>query len=130
MRKSLSERKSTDRRESYLFGLYYGIHKNIWGAFLSIHRHRRAFTFPLRCTFKEHSTYSSVQLLKMLIKAFLFKIERIQTDIGMGFIKSFDECKKGNLSLFEVRLKELGSVTSSFVLTRQDIGTLSPFPFL
>ena len=58
--------------------------------------------------FKEQSTYSSVQFLEMLLKAFPFKIECIQTDNGSEFIKSFDEHKKGKLSLFEARLKELG----------------------
>ena len=58
--------------------------------------------------FKEQSTYSSVQFLEMLMKAFPFKIECIQTDNGSEFIKSFDEHKKGKLSLFEARLKELG----------------------
>ena len=58
--------------------------------------------------FKEQSTYSSVQFLNALIKAFPFKIECIQTDNGLEFIKSFDERKKGKISLFEARLKELG----------------------
>ena len=58
--------------------------------------------------FKEQSTYSSVQFLEMLMKAFPFKIECIQTDNGSEFIKSFDEHKKGKFSLFEARLKELG----------------------
>lgn len=64
--------------------------------------------FRFVAAFKEQSTYSSVQFLEMLIKAFPFKIECIQTDNGMEFIKSFDEHKKGKLSLFEARLKELG----------------------
>ena len=63
--------------------------------------------FRYVAAFKEQSTYSSVQFLEMLIKAFPFKIECIQTDNGTEFIKSFDEHKKGKLSLFEVRLKEL-----------------------
>lgn len=58
--------------------------------------------------FKEQSTYSSVQFLNALIKAFPFKIECIQTDNGLEFIKTFDERKKGKFSLFEARLKELG----------------------
>lgn len=58
--------------------------------------------------FREHSTYSSVQFLDQLIKAFPFKIECIQTDNGLEFIKAFNERKKGKSSLFEARLKELG----------------------
>ena len=64
--------------------------------------------FRFVAAFKEQSTYSSVQFLEMLLKAFPFKIECIQTDNGSEFIKSFDEHKKGKLSLFEAHLKELG----------------------
>lgn len=64
--------------------------------------------FRFIMAFKEQSTYSSVQFLNALIKAFPFKIECIQTDNGLEFIKSFDERKKGKFSLFEARLKELG----------------------
>ena len=53
--------------------------------------------FRFVAAFKGQSTYSSVQFLDMLIKAFPFKIECIQTDNGMEFIKSFDEHKKGKL---------------------------------
>lgn len=63
--------------------------------------------FRFIMAFKEQSTYSSVQFLNALIKAFPFKIECIQTDNGLEFIKSFDERKKGKISLFEARLKEL-----------------------
>lgn len=64
--------------------------------------------FRFIMAFKEQSTYSSVQFLNALIKAFPFKIECIQTDNGLEFIKSFDERKKGKISLFEACLKELG----------------------
>ena len=64
--------------------------------------------FRFIMAFKEQSTYSSVQFLNTLIKAFPFKIECVQTDNGLEFIKSFDERKKGRFSLFEARLKELG----------------------
>ena len=64
--------------------------------------------FRFIMAFKEQSTYSSVQFLNSLIKAFPFKIECVQTDNGSEFIKSFDERKKGRFSLFEARLKELG----------------------
>lgn len=64
--------------------------------------------FRFIMAFKEQSTYSSVQFLNALIKAFPFNIECIQTDNGLEFIKSFDDRKKGKFSLFEARLKELG----------------------
>lgn len=64
--------------------------------------------FRFIMAFKEQSTYSSVQFLNALIKVFPFKIECVQTDNGLEFIKSFDERKKGRFSLFEARLKELG----------------------
>lgn len=46
--------------------------------------------------------------LNALIKVFPFKIECVQTDNGLEFIKSFDDRKKGRFSLFEACLKELG----------------------
>ena len=64
--------------------------------------------FRFIMAFKEQSTYSSVQFLNALIKAFPFNIECSQTDNGLEFIKSFDDRKKGKFSLFEARLKELG----------------------
>lgn len=64
--------------------------------------------FRFVAAFKEQSTYSSAQFLDMLVKAFPFKIECIQTDNGLEFIKDFAERKKGKLSLFEARLKQLG----------------------
>ena len=41
--------------------------------------------FRFVAAFKEQSTYSSVQFLDMLVKAFPFKIECIQTDNGSEF---------------------------------------------
>lgn len=64
--------------------------------------------FRFIMAFKEQNTYSSAQFVDALIKAFPFKIECIQTDNGLEFIKKFEEHKKGKLSLFEARLKELG----------------------
>ena len=64
--------------------------------------------FRFIMAFKEQSTYSSVQFVNALIKAFPFQIECIQTDNGLEFIRSFNAHKKGKLSLFEARLKELG----------------------
>ena len=64
--------------------------------------------FRFLMAFKEHNTYSSAVFLKELTKRFPFKIECIQTDNGLEFIKSFDERKKGKLSLFEKTLAQLG----------------------
>lgn len=64
--------------------------------------------FRFVAAFKEQSTYPSTQFLDMLVKVFPFKIECIQTDNGMEFIKEFKEHKQGRLSLFEARLKQLG----------------------
>lgn len=64
--------------------------------------------FRFIAAFKEQSTYSSAQFLDMLVKAFPFRIECIQTDNGMEFIKEFGERRKCRPSLFETRLKELG----------------------
>ncbi len=64
--------------------------------------------FRFVAAFKEQSTFSSVQFLDMLVKAFPFKIECIQTDNGMEFIKEFRGRKHGKMSLFEARLKQLG----------------------
>ena len=63
--------------------------------------------FRFVAAFKEQSTYSSVQFLDMLVKAFPFQIECIQTDNGTEFIKEFKERKHGKPSLFEARLKQL-----------------------
>ena len=64
--------------------------------------------FRFVAAFKEQSTYSSVQFLDMLVKAFPFQIECIQTDNGTEFIKEFKERKHGKPSLFEARLKQSG----------------------
>ena len=64
--------------------------------------------FRYVAAFKEQGTYSSAQFLDMLVKAFPFRIECIQTDNGLEFIKEFKEHEKGKLSLFEARLKQLG----------------------
>ena len=63
--------------------------------------------FRFIMAFKEQSTYSFVQFLNALIRALPLKLECIQTNNGLEFIKSFDERKKGKFSLFEARLKEL-----------------------
>ncbi len=56
--------------------------------------------------FKEHSTYSSMVFLEHMLRAFLFKVECVQTDNGLEFTKRL--IKGNNLTLFETKLKELG----------------------
>lgn len=64
--------------------------------------------FRFVAAFKEQNTYASAQFLNMLVAAFPFKIECIQTDNGMEFIKEFKERAKRKPSLFEARLEQLG----------------------
>lgn len=58
--------------------------------------------------FEEHSTYSSAQFLKHLIKRFPMPIECVQTDNGTEFTKRFSNSNKDSLTLFEYTLKEYG----------------------
>ncbi|WP_341877102.1 IS481 family transposase [Defluviitalea saccharophila] len=59
--------------------------------------------------FKEHSTYSSMQFLEHLVKAFPMPIECIQTDNGQEFTKRLSPGNKVKTpTIFEVRLKQLG----------------------
>lgn len=61
--------------------------------------------------FEECSTYSSVQFLDHLLKAFPFRIECVQTDNGTEFTKRFaGNVSKGKLSYFEKHLAELGII--------------------
>lgn len=54
--------------------------------------------------FEEHSSYSSVQFLKEMIKAFPFPVECIQTDNGREFTNKYISDK---LNHFEIALKQL-----------------------
>ena len=58
--------------------------------------------------FEEQSTYSSMIFLQHLVRAFPFKIEKIQTDNGTEFTKRFIGAKEGDLTLFEKQLKAYG----------------------
>ena len=58
--------------------------------------------------FEEHSTYSSAQFLEHLIRAFPFRIECVQTDIGSEFTKRLLPTGKATPTLFETRLKQCG----------------------
>ena len=58
--------------------------------------------------FKEQSTYSSMIFLQELVKAFPFKIHKVQTDNGTEFTKRFSRSKEGDKTLFEVQLETYG----------------------
>ena len=57
--------------------------------------------------FKEQSSYSSMQFLNQLVKAFKFPIHCIQTDNGQEFTKRLGSSKNPTKTLFEKRLEEL-----------------------
>lgn len=56
----------------------------------------------------EHSTYSSSEFVKLLVRYFPFKIKTIQTDNGMEFTNrlSWNAFMKNKQTLFEKTLKE------------------------
>ena len=58
----------------------------------------------------EHSTYSSSEFAKLLVRYFPFKIKTIQTDNGMEFTNrlNWNAFMKNKQTLFERTLKELG----------------------
>lgn len=59
--------------------------------------------------FEEQSSYSSMLLLRHLVKAFPLPIECIQTDNGQEFTKRFaHRVKEGNITIFEAELQSLG----------------------
>lgn len=58
--------------------------------------------------FEEHSTFSSAVFLEHMLKAFPFKVECVQTDNGFEFTKRFGGSKPGDLTMFEVSLKQHG----------------------
>lgn len=60
-----------------------------------------------RYMYEEHSTYSSVDFLIRLIKAFPAPIREIQTDNGSEFTKALLSNDPNDLSLFEQKLKDL-----------------------
>lgn len=61
--------------------------------------------------FEEHSTYSSMQFLEHLIKAFPFPIMCVQTDNGFEFTKRYGKAKsEDDLTLFQLCLKHHGIV--------------------
>ena len=60
--------------------------------------------------FKEHSTYSSTEFVRKLIKNIPFKIECIQTDNGFEFTNRFanTDKEKNTNTMFENELEKLG----------------------
>lgn len=58
--------------------------------------------------FTEQSTYSSMIFLQQLVKAFPFKIYKVQTDNGFEFTKRFSRTKEGDKTLFEEQLLAYG----------------------
>ena len=58
--------------------------------------------------FDEQSTYSSMLFLQDLVRAFPFKINKIQTDNGTEFTKKFTKAKEGDKTLFEEQLEIYG----------------------
>ena len=57
-----------------------------------------------------HDTYASTEFLEKLVKAFPFKIEKVQTDNGFEFTNrlSWKTFMKDKKTMFENKLKELG----------------------
>ena len=58
--------------------------------------------------FKEHSTYSSTQFLKHVVKKFPYAIECVQTDNGFEFTNEMGNSKRKPLTPFEKTLAQLG----------------------
>ena len=64
--------------------------------------------WTFRYMYDEHSTYSSTDFLKRLIKAFPAPIREIQTDNGSEFTKALQTNDPNDLSIFERTLKCYG----------------------
>ena len=58
--------------------------------------------------FAEQSTYSSMIFLQQLVRAFPFKICKVQTDNGFEFTKKFTKAKEDDKTLFEEQLQVYG----------------------
>jgi transposase InsO family protein len=57
--------------------------------------------------FREHSTYSSAEFIKHVVKKFPYAIECIQTDNGSEFTNRLNASKRGTPTLFESTLARL-----------------------
>ena len=64
--------------------------------------------FRILKAYKEHSTYSSTQFLKYVVKQFPYAIECIQTDNGSEFTNRLNSKATKKKTLFETTLEELG----------------------
>jgi transposase len=64
--------------------------------------------FRFLAGFEEASTYTSTQFLDMMLKAFPFKVECVQTDNGFEFTKRFGSAIEGDLTLFEKKMADMG----------------------
>lgn len=57
--------------------------------------------------FKEHSTYSSAEFIKHVVRKFPYAVECIQTDNGSEFTNRLNSSKKGTPTRFEKTLAQL-----------------------
>lgn len=64
--------------------------------------------FRILEAFEEHSSYSSAEFLKHVVKAFPYAIECVQTDNGSEFTNRLNASKNPKPTLFEKTLAELG----------------------
>ena len=64
--------------------------------------------FRILEAFEEHSTYSSAEFIRHVVKAFPYAIECVQTDNGFEFTNRFNARGTRKQTLFEKTLAELG----------------------
>ncbi len=64
--------------------------------------------FRILEAFEEHSSYSSAEFIKRVVKAFPYAIECVQTDNGSEFTNRLNASKSQRPTLFEKTLDELG----------------------
>ena len=64
--------------------------------------------FRILKAYREHSTYSSTQFLRYVVKKFPYAIECIQTDNGFEFTNRLSNSKNPKPTLFEMTLEQLG----------------------
>ena len=63
--------------------------------------------FRILKAYREHSTYSSTQFLRYVVKKFPYAIECIQTDNGFEFTNRLSNSKNPKPTLFEITLEQL-----------------------
>lgn len=64
--------------------------------------------FRILAAFEEHSTYSSAEFIKLVVKAFPYAIECVQTDNGLEFTNRLNSNGTKKKTLFEKTLCDLG----------------------